>query len=111
MKFIAALLALALSGSQGSAQFGLRCTVTYPPPPAEETSIAIISIDLDRGVWCWVTDGACPRGVKPIIRADATTLVLNPTVTIDRINGNYREQFGSGTCVRTDFTPIPEAAF
>lgn len=110
MKFVAALLALALSGPQGSAQFGLRCTVSFPPP-AEETRIVLISIDLDRGVWCWVTDGPCLRGVKPIIRADATTLVLNPTVVIDRTNGNYQERSGSGTCVRASVTRIPEAVF
>lgn len=110
MKLAAAVFALAVGGVQAPAQFGLTCSVTYPA--SGRTSTIPFSIDLDRGVWCWVEDGACWRGeVRSIVRADATTLVLSPVTVIDRTSGSYRDDLAAGTCVRSDYTPIPEAAF
>lgn len=108
-------LAIALVAFVGAAQpsdrqFGLRCELIYPL--SGRTSVIEMSVDVEKGRWCHLSEGACWKGqVNSLLFSNSTTLVLSEAIEIDRTTGAYRDDLAEGRCSKTDYTPMPQAAF
>lgn len=110
MKIVLASLLISQALPAQTQQFGLDCAIAYPA--SGRTSNIKFSIDLEAGRWCWIKNDSCWRSeVYPLVSASSTTLILSNKTRIDRTSGSYQDDLAHGRCSKSDFVPLPNAAF